>query len=60
MRIRIRLFTLMRIRIQLLAKVMQIYDHWSTTLRGSLLSRHASIVSVHGPPYSSFWSLQGF
>ncbi len=29
LRIRIRLFTLMRIRIQFLVKVMQIYDHWS-------------------------------
>jgi hypothetical protein len=42
MRIRTRPFTLMRIQIRLLIKVMQICDHWSSDLQRSILC-------VHGP-----------
>jgi hypothetical protein len=44
---------MMRIRILLLIKAMQIWDHWSTDpprVQGPVLSLKASIVSVHGPP----------
>ncbi len=57
-RIRIHLFTLMRIRTLLLVKVVRIYDHWSTDLQGSILSLHASIVSVQCPPWIHFESLK--
>jgi hypothetical protein len=54
MRIRIQLLTLLwiriRIRILLLFEVMRACVHWSTTLQSSILSLHASVVSVHGPP----------
>jgi hypothetical protein len=48
--IRIQLLTSMRIRIQLLFKVMEIFHHWSInpTAPGLHLSLHVSI--VHGPP----------
>jgi hypothetical protein len=49
--IRIKRFALVRIRNQirilLLAKVMRVCDHLSTDSAGSILSIHASIVSVH-------------
>jgi hypothetical protein len=51
-RIRIQLFTLIRIRIQLLFKVMGIYENWSINPLGLhfvISSLQASIVSVHGP-----------
>ncbi len=51
MRIRIILFTLMRIRILLLVIVVRIWDHWST--RQTL---HASIVSVPVPSLLHFWA----
>ncbi len=38
----------MRIRIQLLIKVMGICDHWSVAFQGSILSLQASIVNVRG------------
>jgi hypothetical protein len=53
MRIRIQLFTLLRIRILRLFIVMQICNYW-----GSILSLQASIVSVHGPPRLHFESLK--
>jgi hypothetical protein len=50
MRIPIQLFTLMRIHILLLNKVMRICATGLQTIQGFILSLHASIVSVHGPP----------
>jgi hypothetical protein len=59
MRIRIRLFTLMRIRILLLIKVKRICDHLSTVNpRPSILSLTASIVNVYSPPWLHFVHLQ--
>ncbi len=37
-------------RIRILVIVMQICDHFSTTLHGSFLSLHATIASLHDPP----------
>jgi hypothetical protein len=48
----------MRIRILLLIKVMQICNHWSLDPQGSILSIHASIVSVHGSPRLHFEPLK--
>jgi hypothetical protein len=53
MRIRIPI----RIRILLLIKVMQIFDHWSTG-QTSFLSLHISTLSVHGPAWIHFEPLQ--
>jgi hypothetical protein len=41
---------IIRIRILLLAKVLQKCEHCSSGLHGFSLSHHVSIVSVHGPP----------
>ncbi len=54
MRIRIPVFTLLRIRILLLIKVMRICDHWSTDPlrpRFDTLKYPASTVSVYGTPW---------
>jgi hypothetical protein len=51
MRIRIIPFTLIWIRILLLIDMIRISDHWS---RDSFLILHASIASVHGPPWLYF------
>jgi hypothetical protein len=51
---KIRLFTIIPIRILLLITVTRICDHWSTDPPGSFLSRHASNVSVPGS-ISSIW-----
>jgi hypothetical protein len=50
MRVQIRLFTLMWISKQLLIKVILICHHWLKTLRDSILSLYACIVSVNGSP----------
>ncbi len=50
----------MRRWVLFLTKVMRICNHWSTeqTIHGSILNLHASIVSVHGPPWIHFEPLQ--
>ncbi len=48
----------MRIRILLLIKVFRICDHWWQTLKGSILSLNAFIVSVHGPSWLLFEPLK--
>ncbi len=52
--IRIRLFTLIRIRIPILIKVMPICDHWSTDPPWLHFTPHASVVSIQGPPWLHF------
>jgi hypothetical protein len=58
MRIRmwIQLLTLLRIRIRilLLAKVMRIFDNWPADIQASILSVHASILSVDDSPRLHF------
>ncbi len=58
MRIRIKFFILMRIRIQLPIKVKGICDHWSLDHQGAILSLQASIVIVYGPPRLYFEPLK--
>jgi hypothetical protein len=48
----------MRIRIQLLLKVIGICDHWSIEPLGLYLSLQESIVSVHSPPRLCFEPLK--
>jgi hypothetical protein len=48
-----------RLRILLFIKVIKICDHWSTEPpEGSVVTLHASIVSVHGPPRLHFEPLK--
>jgi hypothetical protein len=58
MLIRVKLFTLMRIRIRLIKKLWEFATTGPLILRGSILSLQASIVSVHGTPWFYFQPLK--